>query len=255
MTDVLTLLRDANPVPDPPAHPRQDLQSRIDRARAAGSEPVVRQLGNRPTKRRLVVLAASTTSLVALGLGSAAAAGWFSPDVREAFSGADDPSGAGPAHPGTTREEVTRPGPEGTRMGLWDESVGPRGACYSIIVDRRSADLIPSVNKPFHQGASCGSQRSTSTFGTVEESSWRSPATGQLYRLYAGPTGTADGFEIRIPGKAALRAVISNGYFLLPPLPEQDRQQARLVALDARGNVIVVNGQADMFLGDIPGPG
>lgn len=260
MTDVLTLLKEANPVPGTSTYPTAELPRRISQAReaavpapAATSRPVVR----RPTpRRRLAVLAAATTALVALGLGSAAAAGWWSADVREAFIGAEDPSGAGPAHRDSTREEVAAPGPEGTRMALWDEAVGPHGACYAIIVDRRSADLIPGAGKPFHEGADCGSQRSSSSMSTVEESYWRSPATGRLYRLYAGPAGAATTFEIRIPGKAPLRATVNNGYFLMAPLPDEDRQHAHLVALDAHGKVIDLYGQPEgLLLGETPGPG
>ena len=198
----------------------------------------------------------STAGLLALGLGTAAAAGWFSPAVREAFAGADDPSNVGPAHPDTTREKATAPGPEGTRMALWDELVGSRGACFSVIVDRSSAELIPGSGKPFHQGASCGRGRSRSLLVVVEESSWRSPMTGRPYRLYGGTVGTAAGFEIRIPGKTSLPAVLSNGQFLTGPLPEADRAHAHLVPLDFQGHVIVVNGRQDgLFLGDSNAPG
>lgn len=256
MSDVLDLLHAANPVPDTPAYPTQELQTRIAHAQTAGARPTGRHQGRRPRSKRrtLLVLGTATASLLALGLGTAAAAGWFSPDVREAFAGADDPSNAGPAHPDTVQEEVTAPGPEGTRMALWDELVGPRGACYSIIVDRRSAELVPG--KPFHQGASCGSGRSRSLLGVVEESSWRSPTTGRLYWLYGGTVGTAAGFEIRIPGKTSLPAILSNGHFLTGPLPEADRAHAHLVPLDSQGHVIVVNGQQDgLFLGDSNAPG
>ncbi len=261
--DVLQLLRAVDPVLGTPAtYSAPEINEKIGQAKAAGSRPAGRgQISRASAARRVLVVGTSTVALAALGLGTAVATGWINPDVREAFYGAQEPTAPGHdptgarAQADTTREVLAAPGPEGSHMTAWDSSVGVDGVCYSIIVDTPSAEIFPGSGKPFHQGSTCGNHRLHGTFDTYAPFRWRSPRTGRLFTSYLGVAGTAPRIEIRIPGKPSLTAVIGNGYFLVGPLPEEDRANATLVAVDADGRLIPVFGRLGSSLADPVGPG
>jgi hypothetical protein len=239
--DVLELLRRADPAPDGGYD-----QARIDRQVArilqadAAPMPAARVRG---PVRRLGGPAVAFVAVAAAGLGTAAAAGWLSPQARHAF---DSPAArqllrqqfGTTADLGSARERVSAPGPDGSQLATWTVPVGDRGSCTTILVSKKSA-AIPGGSQPtdlplYCDRASTTVQRSV-RFSAVE---WLSRSTGTDYLIYGGPLGSAIGVELRLSNGSRLSAATGDGYFLLPAVPAVELRCAALVGLDSHGHQV-----------------
>lgn len=254
MNDALAMLRAADPVPGTPSYPDSEWPQRIAQAQRAASGPAETAIADRPSRRRHVIITSVScvTATLAVGLGTAAAAGWISPAARDAFRGASDPVSGEYANPASIEQELVGPGPEGTHVTVYGAPVGPQGFCTFTIVDREGADFAPG--KPGGPGGSCSSQRLTGT-GETGNAHWISPQTGVSYYVYSGLLGNAAGVEIRVDGEPVIPDTVGNGYFLVGPITEAQRAHATLVALDKAGHVLTVYGRQGQSLAEPSGPG
>jgi len=85
-------------------------------------------------------------AVAAAGLGTAAAAGWLSPQARKAFDSPDARQFLRALYGSTAdldmaRERVTAPGPDGSTIATWTLPVADRGTCTAILVSKKSAAL------------------------------------------------------------------------------------------------------------------
>ena len=255
MNDPLALLRAADPVPGSPSYPDTEWPQRIAQAQRAASGPAETTIAGRPSRRRRLIITSvtSVTATLAVGLGTAAAAGWISPAARDAFQGASDPVSGESANPDSIEQELSGPGPEGTHVTVYGAPVGPQGFCTITMVDRQGADFAPG--KPGGPGGGCSSQRLTGTLETGDIAHWICPQTNVSYYMYSGVLGNAFGVEIRVDGEPAVAGIVGNGYFLVGPITEAQRAHATLVATDKAGHVLTVFGRRVQSLADPGGPG
>jgi hypothetical protein len=240
--DVLELLRQADPARAGGGYDQARIDRQVTRILQANAVPVpaarVRGAG-----RRLGVPIAAFTAVAAVGLGTAAAAGWLSPQARQAF---DSPAArqmlrqqfGATADLADARQRVSAPGPDGSQMATWTVPVGERGSCTAILVSKKSA-AIPGGDQPTGLPLYCD-QAATTVQRSVRFTAleWLSRSTGTDYLIYSGPLGAASGVELRLASGSRLVAATGNGYFLLPAVPSADLTCAALIGLDPLGHQV-----------------
>jgi hypothetical protein len=234
--DALELLRQADPARDTGGYAQKSIDRRVARIVQANAEPV-RAARPRGAGRRLGMPVAAFVAVAAVGLGTAAAAGWLTPQARHAF---DSPAArqelrqrfGATADLSQARERVSAPGPDGSRMSIWTVPVGDRGSCTAILVSKKSAP-VPGGNEPSDLPSFCDP-----TPTTVQRSvryvalDWASKATRTHYLIYGGQVGSATGVELRLADGDRLTAATGNGYFLLPAVRSDELHCAALIGLD-----------------------
>ncbi|HEX4729390.1 MAG TPA: hypothetical protein VH298_16400, partial [Jatrophihabitans sp.] len=195
--DVLELLRQA----DPARHGRGYEPARIDRQVArilrANAEPVPAARVRSGITRRWAVPVAACAAVVAVGLGAATAAGWFSPPPARNASGSpawqqlSQQFGAA-ADPFRARERVSAPGPEGLTMATWTVPVTNRGSCIAILLAKNSVTLPTDDGQGSNLPRYC-EQDPAAVQQAVRftELAWHSTATDTDYLTYSGPLGPA----------------------------------------------------------------
>ncbi|HJQ00685.1 MAG TPA: hypothetical protein VJ851_03710 [Jatrophihabitans sp.] len=239
--DVLELLRRADPASDG-GYDQARIERQVARILQADAAPMPAARGRGPV-RRLGVPAAAFVAVAAAGLGSAAAAGWLTPQATHAF---DSPAARQLLRQqfGTTadlsraQERVSAPGPDGSTMTIWTVPVGDRGSCTAVLVSKKSA-AVPGGNEPSDLPSFCDP-----TPTTVQRSvryvalDWVSKATRTHYLIYGGQVGSATGVELRLTSGVRLTAATENGYFLLPAVRSDDLHCAAVIGLDQQGHQV-----------------
>ena len=240
--DVLEQLRRADPARDGGGYQPAQLDQQIARILQADAEPVP-AARPRGAVRRLAVPIAAFGTVAAVGLGTAAAAGWLSPQARQAF---DSPAArqllrqqfGATADLANARQRVSAPGPDGSSMAIWTVPVGDRGNCTAILVSKKSAALAGG-NEPSDLPSYCDP-----TPTTVQRSvryvalDWVSKPTRTHYLIYGGPLGSATGVELRLADGHRLTAAVGDGYFLLPAVRSDDLHCAAVIGLDPQGRQV-----------------
>ncbi|MGI8666296.1 MAG: hypothetical protein ACR2N4_09735 [Jatrophihabitans sp.] len=248
--DVLDLLRAADPAGGHQGYSAARLDEQLARLREAGGDADPGAAWPPRRGRRAGVAAIAFVAAGAAGLGSAAAAGWLSPQVHQVFDApaqrqmlidlygsAADLSGA--------RERVSAPGPDGSTVAVWTVPVGEHQLCSAILVSKKSAKLPPDSATVLPQNVPCQAVApgADPTFDS-QSVLWRSPRTGVTFTLFAGSLGrSASRAQVSLADGAVEHAITGNGFYLLPPLPA-DLTCARLVATDSQGK----QARSDQFL-------
>ncbi len=240
--DALELLRQADPARDTGGYDQKFIDRQVARIVRANAEPAP---AGRPrgAGRRLGIPVAAFVAVAAVGLGTAAAAGWLTPQAQHAF---DSPAArqllrhqfGATADLSRARERVSAPGPDGSSMAIWTVPVGDRGTCTTILVSKKSATL-PGGNQPSDVPLFCDP-----TPNTVQRSvrfaalGWLSKSTGTDYLIYGGQLGSATGVELRLASGARLSATAGDGYYLLPAMPSAELHCAAVIGLDSQGRQV-----------------
>lgn len=254
--DVLELLRRADPARDSADYDHDRVDRQVARILQANAEPApaARPRGH---ARRLGVPIVAFVVIAAAGLGTAAAAGWLSPQARNAF---DSPAArqtllalyGSTADLSKARERVNEPGPDGSTIATWTVPVAGRGVCTAILESKKSA-LPAGAGQPTDLPTECepvpapGQVQHSIRFTALE---WRSRVSGTDYLIYSGPLGPATQVELRLANGVRLTATIGDGYFLLPALPAAKFTCAVLVGLDPLGHQV---GLANYMTSGCPG--
>jgi hypothetical protein len=239
--DALELLRQADPAQDAVGYDQQSIDRQVARILQAKAEsvPAARP---RSAVRRLGIPVAAFVA-VAVGLGTAAAAGWLTPQARHAF---DSPAArqelrqrfGATADLAQARQRVSAPGPDGSKMSIWTVPVADRGSCTAILVSKKSGP-VPGGNEPSDLPLFCDPPPTT-----VQRSvryvalDWVSKATHTHYLIYGGQAGAAAGVELRLTNGTRLTAAAGAGYFLLPAVPLTDLHCAAIIGLDPQGHQV-----------------
>ncbi len=240
--DALELLRQVDPARDTSGYDQQFIVRQVARIVRANAEPV-RAARRRGAGRRVGLPVAAFATVAAVGLGTAAAAGWLTPQARHAF---DSPAArqllrqqfGATADLANAQERVSAPGPDGSSMTVWTVPVGDRGSCTAILVSKKSGP-VPGGNEPSDLPTFCDP-----TPTTVQRSvryvalDWVSKATHTHYLIYGGQVGAATGVELRLTNGTRLTAAAGAGYFLLPAVPLVDLRCAAIIGLDPLGHQV-----------------
>lgn len=240
--DVLELLHQVDPARDCQGYDSARIDRQVARIVQADAEPA---RAARPSSgvRRLGMPVAAFVAVASIGLGTAAAAGWLTPQARQAF---DSPAARGLLRQqfGTTadlsqsQERVREPGPDGSSVAVWTVPVGDRGSCTAILVSKKSAN-VPNINEPSDLPSFCDPTQTT-----IQRSvryvarDWVSKATRTHYLIYGGQLGSATGVELRLADGDRLRAATGSGYFVLPAVRSDDLHCAAIIGLDPYGHQV-----------------
>ncbi len=247
--DVLETLRRADPARDSGDYyddariARQIAQS----VRAhADTEHEARQPHGRT--RQWVVPTAAFLAVATAGLATAAAAGWLSPQAKQAFDSPDARQSlleqfGSTADLSKARERVTAPGPDGSTISTWTVPVADKGTCTAILVSKKSAESQIGRRERSDLPTMC---ETVPLAGDVPRSvrsaslDWRSRDNGIEYLIYSGPLAPAAGVQLQLASGARFTATTRDGYFLLPAIPVASFTCAKLVGLDPHGHQIGV---------------
>jgi hypothetical protein len=239
--DALELLRQADPARDSGGYDHARIDRQVARILQANAEPVPAARPRRLGRRLGMPVAAFVA--VAIGLGTAAAAGWLTPQARHAF---DSPAArqelrlrfGATADLSQARERVSAPGPDGSTMSIWTVPVADRGSCTAILVSKKSA-AIPGGNPPSDLPLFCD-PNPTTVQRSVRPAAldWASKATRTHYLIYGGQVGSATGVELRLADGDRLIAATGNGYFLLPAVRSDELNCAAIIGLDRQGHQV-----------------
>ncbi|MDQ2837709.1 MAG: hypothetical protein M3Y42_03350 [Actinomycetota bacterium] len=254
--DVLDVLRRADPARDSSDYDDARIDRQVTRILQAHAEPRLRPPRSRI--RRIGVPTAAFLTVAAAGLGTAAAAGWLSPQARNAF---DSPAArqslrqlyGSTADLDQARERVTAPGPDGSVMATWTVPVGDRGTCTTILLSKKSAALPIGASQRTDLPLGCtpipaaGQVQHSIRFTALE---WRSRTSGTDYLIYSGPLGLATQMQLRLASGTRLTATTHDGYYLLPSVPTANLTCAALIGLDPAGHQV---GLASYLTAGCPG--
>jgi hypothetical protein len=245
-SDALDVLRRADP-----ARKSGDYDdARIDRQVAdilhghAEAEPQLQRPRSRASRVGLPV--AAFLAIATAGLGTAAAAGWLSPQAKHAFDSPDARQMllglyGSTADLSQARERVTAPGPDGSTISTWTVPVADRGTCTAILLSKRSAALPHGAGQQSdlplvcEQVPAAGQVQHSVRFAALE---WRSRQNGIDYLIYSGPLAPAAGVQLRLTDGTRLTATTRDGYYLLPAVPVSRITCAALIGLDPLGHQV-----------------
>jgi hypothetical protein len=203
----------------------------------------------RSRARRVGMPIAAFLAIATAGLGTAAAAGWLSPQARDAF---DSPNArqsllvlyGSTADLSQARERVTAPGPDGSTISTWTVPVADRGTCTAILLSKRSAALPHGAGQQSALPLDCdlvptaGQVQHSVRFAALE---WRSRQNGIDYLIYSGPLAPATQVQLQLADGTRLTPTTRDGYYLLPAVPVARITCAALVGLDPLGHQIPTN--------------
>ncbi len=254
--DVLQLLRQADPAPGGDGYDDTRIDLQIARILQADADPPPAAHPRRT--RKVGMPAIAFAAIAAAGLGTAAAAGWLSPQARNAF---DSPDArhmliglyGSTANLDQARERVSAAGPDGSTISTWTVPVGNRGVCTAILVSKKSAPLSDNTGLPANLPTTC---EQAPAAGQVQRSirltaiNWRSRITGTEYFIYSGQLGQASRAQLRLANGDRIDAATGDGYYLLPALPLADLTCASLIGLDPLGHQV---GLANYLTSGCPG--
>jgi hypothetical protein len=189
---------------------------------------------------------AAFLAIATAGLGTAAAAGWLSPQARDAFDSPDARQSllglyGSTADLSQARERVTAPGPDGSTISTWTVPVADRGTCTAILLSKRSAALPHGAGQQSALPLECdlvpaaGQGQHSVRFAALE---WRSRQNGIDYLIYSGPLAPATRVQLQLADGTRLTPTTRDGYYLLPAVPVARITCAALVGLDPLGHQV-----------------